>query len=141
MVIVIREMRAEDFNDVVALWEASEGVSLSGADTRPNFARYLERNAGTSYVAAFDDKLVGAILCGHDGRSGLIHYLAVEKSHRRSGIGHSLVRRALQALARQGIQTCHLLLSHAGREAVAFWERIGWSLHHEVAIMSCPTQE
>ena len=54
-----------------ALWEATDGVGLSGADSEASIAQFLARNPGTSDVALDDAKLVATILVGHDGRRRL----------------------------------------------------------------------
>lgn len=82
------------------LWQSTNGVGLSDADSEPATAQFLARNPGTSYVALDDAKLVATILVGHDGRRGLIHHLAVAGSHRRQGIGKRLVAEGLAALRR-----------------------------------------
>ena len=82
MTVSIREMTIDDYDEVFALWQVSEGVGLSTADERDEIAIYLHRNPGTSFVALDGGQLVAAVLCGHDGRRGYIHHLAVKKSHR-----------------------------------------------------------
>ena len=68
MILQYRSMTIEDYDDVYGLWGSSEGIGLSGADTRDQIERYLQRNQDFSFVAIDEGKLVGAILCGHDGR-------------------------------------------------------------------------
>jgi len=80
--------------------------------------------------------VVGTVLCGHDGRRGYIHHLAVAQSHRRRGIGRALVERILSALMAQGIQKCHLFVFGENRQAIAFWERVGFSQRVELVMMS-----
>ncbi len=121
----IRGFRAEDHAEAVRLWETSDGVGLGSSDTFEAVARFLERNPGLSLVALEEEALVGTILCGHDGRRGFIHHLAVAPWHRRRGIGRALVSGALAALRAAQISKCHLLVFHenvAGRE---FWKRLG----------------
>jgi ribosomal protein S18 acetylase RimI-like enzyme len=36
--------------------------------------------------------ILGAVLCGNDGRRGYLHHLAVAAEWRRRGIGKALVR-------------------------------------------------
>ncbi|MFQ5903472.1 MAG: GNAT family N-acetyltransferase [Candidatus Binatia bacterium] len=81
MGIVIREMALQDYDEVLALWQTSEGVGLSDADLEEGVARFLDRNPGLSFVALDGEHLVGAVLCGHDGRRGYIHHLVVSKPH------------------------------------------------------------
>lgn len=58
------------------LWQSTNGVGLSDADSEPATAQFLARNPGTSYVALDDTKLVAIILVGHDGRRRLSRHLA-----------------------------------------------------------------
>ena len=66
----IRSMTIDDYDAVAALWQACPGVGLSDSDTREGVGRFIERNPGTSLVALDGDAVVGAVLCGHDGRRG-----------------------------------------------------------------------
>src|SRR5690349_12036470 len=120
----IRAFRADDHAQALALWQATAGVGLSGADSFENVARFLVRNPGLSFVATEADVVVATILCGHDGRRGLIHHLAVASRCRRAGIGRALVSRALAALRREGIEKCHLLVFDENAEGRAFWKSI-----------------
>src|SRR4051794_5160422 len=89
-----------------ALWLRTPGVGLSDADEPQAIACFVDRNPGLSLVAMDDDRLVGTVLVGHDGRRGLIHHLAVDTGARRRGIGRSLVDGALRGLAAAGIAKC-----------------------------------
>ena len=89
--------------------------------------RYLERNPGRSFVAREHELLVGTVLCGHDGRRGYIDQLVVRESHRRQGIGRSLVSRCLFNLMRIGIRKWNLFVLEDNQEAIAFWTNLGWA--------------
>lgn len=138
----IREMSIEDYGEVIALWQATEGVGLSAADSREAIARYLARNPGMSFIAldltpgADPGALVGAVLCGHDGRRGFLHHLAVRADCRGQGIGRALVDRCLQGLEEAGIDKCHLFVFKANESGRAFWENIGWTERKTLLLMS-----
>jgi ribosomal protein S18 acetylase RimI-like enzyme len=136
MSIELREMTIEDYDEVLALWQASEGIGLSEADSKESIKRFLVRNPGHSFVALDGDVLVGAALCGHDGRRGYIHHLAVNESHRRQGIGRSLVGRCMYALLRIGIGKSHLFVFGENQGAIDFWEQVGWTQRVELMMMS-----
>src|SRR6478735_935916 len=141
MAIEIRAFRADDHAQALALWEATAGVGLSSADSFDNVARFLARNPGLSFVAVEDDVAIATILCGHDGRRGLIHHLAVATPYRRAGLGRALVSRALLALRDEGIEKCHLLVfdeNDAGRE---FWKSIGAEERTTLGIFSLLTPQ
>jgi len=136
MNIEIRELTIDEYYQIYALWEASEGIGLSDADSKEGINRFLERNPGLSYIALDGDQLVGAALCGHDGRRGYIHHLSVAKSHRKQGIGKSLVGRCMYALMRIGIAKCHLFVFGENQEAIDFWSNVGWTERVELMMMS-----
>ena len=136
MSIELRDLAIEDYDKVYDLWKSSEGIGLSDADSKESISRFLERNPGLSYTAWDGDQLVGAVLCGHDGRRGYIHHLAVKQSHRRQGIGKSMVGRCMFSLLRLGIGKCHLFVFGENENAIAFWNKVGWTERVELMMMS-----
>ena len=72
----IRPMTIEDYEEVYALWTHIRGFGIRSIDdSKEDIARFLERNPNTSAVAVCDDKIVGNILCGHDGRQGSFYHV------------------------------------------------------------------
>jgi ribosomal protein S18 acetylase RimI-like enzyme len=136
MNFAIREMTIADFEEVKLLWQHSNGIELSSADTKESIARFLERNPGLSFVARDGDQLVGAVLCGHDGRRGYIDHLAVSQSHRCQGIGRALVGRCLYNLVQIGIRKWHLFVMQDNQDAIEFWRKLGWAQRVELVTMS-----
>jgi len=136
MTINIHEMSMDDYQEIYNLWEMSENIGLSKADSRHNIEKFLERNPGMSYTAWGEGKLIGTVLCGHDGRRGYIHHLMVHPEFRRKGLGQSLVSRCMFALTRIGIQKCHLFIFEDNEAGQKFWESIGWTRRVELTMMS-----
>jgi N-acetylglutamate synthase len=122
----IQEFTIADYDEVLALWRSSEGIGLGTADTREAIAAFLARNPTLSFAARDAGALMGAVLCGYDGRRAYIHHLAVAASQRRQGIGHLLASRCVEALRVLGVQRCHLFVFRTNTTARAFWEREGW---------------
>ena len=111
MKMEIDEMTTADYDDVTELWRNTEGVGLDAdTDTREGIAAYLARNPALSYVARCDGRVVGAVLCGHDGRRGYLHHLAVTLTARHEGIGRALVAACLAKLGQVGIRKCSIFL-------------------------------
>lgn len=134
---LIRPMVMGDYADVRQLWESCRGVGLSDADQPAALRRYLARNPGLSFVAREADLLVGAVLCGHDGRRGYLNHLAVHPQFRRRGLARRLVAHCLGALEREGIAKCHLFIFSSNQEGHRFWQGIGWELRRDLAVASC----
>ena len=67
-------------------------------DSREGIERYLKRNLATRFMAYTEDnKTVGVILTGHDGRRAIVHHICIHPDYRRMGIAHTLVRKAEEA--------------------------------------------
>ena len=137
--VVIRPFRVENHAAALALWQSDPGVGLSSADEFSSIARFLDRNPGTSFVAESEGQIVGTILCGHDGRRGLIHHLVVAKTCRRRGVGLSLLRVGLSAMQEAGIDKCHLLVFKTNEPGLAFWRAAKAVAREELALFSLST--
>ena len=75
----IRVMTIDDYDEVYSLWQTIHGFGIRSIDdSREGVLRFLKRNPTTSVVAVEDGKIVGAILCGHDGRRGCLYHVCVK---------------------------------------------------------------
>ncbi len=92
----------------------------------------LNDNPSTSFVATCDGKVVGVILCGHDGRRGIIQHACVSPDYRRLGIGNKLVELALEALKEEGINKVLLVAFKKNEGGNAFWEAQGFTLREDL---------
>jgi len=96
-------------------------------DSREGIARFLRRNPTTSVVALLGDKVIGGILCGHDGRRGCLYHVCVAKEYRRQGIGKAMVVRAMNALKSEHINKVSLIAFTKNDIGNAFWNCMGWT--------------
>jgi ribosomal protein S18 acetylase RimI-like enzyme len=132
----ISPFRPPDYDEVMALWRTSEGLTLRDADSREAIEKYLARNPGLSFLARDEGQVVGAVLAGTDGRRGYLHHLAVAPSHRGRGLGRALAERVVAALKGLGVAKCHLMVRQENAAARAFWVRLGWAERDDIALMS-----
>jgi len=137
----IRTFKDSDHAAALRLWQETEGVGVSEADSFAGIQQFLTRNPSLSLVASAEDELVATILCGHDGRRGFIHHLVVAPAHRRRGLAKELVRRCLAALSTQGIAKCHLFVFRENVVGRVFWERLGGEERNALVMVSFPTEE
>jgi putative acetyltransferase len=131
----LRPMTPADYEAVLQLWQATEGVGLNESDTRERIALFLNRNPGLSRVAVGDTQILGAVLCGHDGRRGYLHHLAVARSHRKQGLGRALVEACLADLAREDIVKCNLFLFADNQAGEAFCKHHGWAVRTDLLVV------
>jgi ribosomal protein S18 acetylase RimI-like enzyme len=125
-----------DYPEVYALWSGMPGIGLSSADSPEAIFVYLQRNPGMSYVARQKGKVVGAVLCGHDGRRGYLQHLAVSPEVRNCNIGRMLVEKCLETLRGMGIKRCHIFIYQNNEAGLGFWAAAGWFRRDDLLIMS-----
>ena len=126
--MLIRVMTIEDYDRVRALWMKIKGFGIRSVDdSREGVERFLKRNPETSVVAEEDGKIVGAILCGHDGRRGCLYHVCVDVQYRMRGIGKAMVVFAMEALKREQINKVSLIAFTKNDIGNAFWKEIGWT--------------
>jgi ribosomal protein S18 acetylase RimI-like enzyme len=129
---VIRKMKITDYDEVNALWLATEGMGLNNLDdTREGIQKYLARNPNTCFVAEKSGEIVGVILSGHDGRRALIYHLAVLQKEQCGGIGTALLHAAINALKDEGINKVYIIVLSANENGHAFWEKRGFVIPND----------
>jgi len=133
--LIVRPFRIGDYRAVLALWRRTKGVGLNESDTRDAIASFLRRNPGFSFIAEKAGRIVGAVLCGHDGRRGYLHHLAVAATQRRRGIGRRLVRTCLAELRQAGIRRCNIFVFANNERGMNFWRHSGWKLRADLRLM------
>ena len=131
--MIIREMKIEDYDNVFALWKTIKGFGIrSMDDSKEGIERFLKWNPGLSVVAEEDGKIVGAILCGSDGRRGCLYHVCVHKDYRRQGIGKTMVIWCMEKLKELQINKVSLIAFTQNDIGNAFWKEIGWTKREDL---------
>lgn len=130
---MIRTMKIEDYQEVHDLWMKIHGFGIRSIDdSEEGIARFLKRNPTTSVVAVEDGKIVGSILCGHDGRRGCLYHVCVDENYRMRGIGKNMVVHAMEALKKEEINKVCLIAFTKNDVGNAFWKEIGWEKREDL---------
>lgn len=124
--IETRELRIGDYAQAVELWNQVDGVEVAEGDLEDEIAAYLQRNPGLSRVACNGDRIIAAVLCGHDGRRGWIYHLAVARAYRCRGVGKRLIEECLSGLRAAGIRRALILVAAKNAAGRQFWTNNGW---------------
>ncbi len=131
--MIVRTMTIEDYDEVYALWMTIKGFAIRSIDdSREGVARFLRRNPTTSVVAIEDGRVVGAILCGHDGRRGCLYHVCVDANYRLHGIGKAMVVFCMEALKKEEINKVSLIAFTQNDIGNAFWKTIGWTKREDL---------
>ena len=130
---MVRAMTIEDYDEVRALWMSIRGFGIRSVDdSREGVEAFLKRNPGSSVVAVMDGRIVGAILCGHDGRRGCLYHVCVAEDHRMRGIGKEMVVFCMNALKKERINKVSLIAFTKNDIGNAFWKQIGWTRREDL---------
>ena len=134
----IRAMEPGDYVQVKELWLSIDGFCIRSLDdSEDGVLKFLKRNPGLSCVCEVNDaqkrrRIVGAILCGHDGRRGCLYHVCVAKEYRMLGIGKSMVNHCMEGLHKEGINKVSLIAFTANDIGNAFWHEIGWTKREDL---------
>ena len=130
---MVRTMTIDDYEEGSLLWHRIKGFSIRSIDdSREGVARFLKRNPDSSVVAVEDSRVVGAILCGHDGRRGCMYHVCVDPEYRMRGIGKSMVVFAMNALKKENISKVSLIAFTKNDVGNKFWRCIGWTKREDL---------
>ena len=135
MDIRTRTVTINDYDSIYELWSSTEQSKMAlnpVDDSRKGIERYLKRNPSTCFLAYTEDKTVGIVLTGHDGRRAVIHHMCVHPDYRRMGIAHMLIQKAEEALQKEGISKIFGLVFKDNEGANKFWEAEGYTLRTDL---------
>ncbi len=125
--MIIRKMTIADYDSVYDLWQNTPGMGLNNLDdSKQGIEKFLRRNPETCFVAEKDNRIIGVILCGNDGRRGYIYHTAVLITERKRGVGTALVDAAVKALKNEGINKAALVVFSKNELGNSFWEKRGF---------------
>ena len=128
----VRTMVIDDYDEIYALWMKIKGFAIRSIDdSRVGVERFLKRNPDTSVVALKDGKVVGAILCGHDGRRGCLYHVCVRAEYRVLGIGKEMVLRCREALRKEGVNKINLIAFKSNAVGNHFWQKLNWKFRDD----------
>lgn len=124
---MIRLMTIDDYENLIEMWKQTLNMGLRSLDdSKEGITIFLERNPNTNFVAYEDDKIIGAILSGHDGRRGYIYHTVVLPEYRRRGIASDLVNMVVEALQKEDITRVCLNVMETNEQGKKFWIDKGW---------------
>ena len=125
--IQIRPMTMDDYEEVFEMWQSISGFGIrSWDDSKEGIEKFIARNPGLSVVAIHDGRIIGGILCGHDGRRGCLYHVCVRQEYRMLGIGQDMVECCKAALRREGINKINLIAFKSNAIGNKFWQKLNW---------------
>jgi len=129
----VRAFEAGDEEAVVSLWNRC-GLIRPWNDPHKDVQRKLLVRPDLFLVGILEGKVVACVMAGYEGHRGWLNYLAVDPAHQRSGLGKAIVSEAEARLRALGCPKVSLQVRASNRAAIAFYERIGYSVDEVVSM-------
>lgn len=121
---IIRRIEAEDMFSVIGI--ASR--NLSEFYSTQVFLSLYEQYADTFYIAeTTTHKIVGFIVATLQDNKARIVMLAVEKTHRKKGIGSQLIKQLLSCPTLQHCKETYLEVKPDNHRAIQLYEKFGFT--------------
>jgi ribosomal protein S18 acetylase RimI-like enzyme len=130
----IREFKIDDYPIVRDLWQAAGLIPRPG-DELEDVKLKLQRDPDLFLVAVQDDRIVGSIMGGWDGRRGWIYHLAVKPEHQRKGIGVGLVREVEKRLVVKGARKVNAQVYKWNERSSEFFKAIGYEAQPDLTMI------
>jgi len=131
--MLTRPFRAEDEEAVIALWTACALVRPWN-DPRADIRRKLTEQPELFLVGELDGAIVATVMAGYDGHRGWVHYLAVDPTRRRQGLGRAMMAEVEKELTGRGCPKLGLQIRSDSRDALAFARGLGYGEEQVVSM-------
>ncbi len=126
VVFHIDEYSENDSAAVIELWRRSN-LLRPWNDPEKDIERKLKVQRELFLVGRIDEEIVATVMGGYDGHRGWVNYLAVDPARRRGGLCRSMMVEITRRLASLGCPKINLQIRDDNREAIEFYDRIGFS--------------
>lgn len=126
----------EDIEALTTFWRSIDGVGVGRGDDQDSLNLFLRMNPTTCLLVREDEKIVGSVWGGFDGRRGYIYHLAVSPNKRGQGLGRALTDMVCGELEKQGAHKIHLFVFNDNPDAISFYQRLGWTRRTDIQVVS-----
>jgi ribosomal protein S18 acetylase RimI-like enzyme len=129
--IVVRPATVDDVDAVLELWAVGAENADRPTDSATDVERLLERDPAALVLAVDGDEVVGTVIVGWDGWRCHLYRLAVHPSHRRRGIGRTLLEHAESRFAGAGGKRADAMVLDDNELGAMIWTDAGYARQPE----------
>jgi len=130
----IEKFTIELYEEIVMLWRKA-GISVGSSDTREELERVLQRNPNLFLIGKLDNKVIGVVSGGFDGRRGYVHHLAVDPDYQKKGYGKMIMDDLIEKFRKIGVHKIHLFIEKYNKNVVEFYRNLGWEIRDDLIMM------
>jgi len=130
----IRPYAEADEAQLVALWQASGLLVNPLNDPHQDIRFCRESGHGEILVGEEDDRIIAAVMVGHDGHRGWIYYLATAPDRRGAGLARQIMAAAEAWLRQRGVPKVELIVRDSNVQVIGFHQRLGYVMEPRVLL-------
>ncbi|MFW9773447.1 MAG: GNAT family N-acetyltransferase [Candidatus Heimdallarchaeota archaeon] len=131
----IEKFTIEDYENVVQLWKKTN-LTITSSDSREEVERMLKWNPEFFLICKIDEKIIGVVMGGFDGRRGYVHHLAIDPKYQRKGFGRMLIAELIKKFREKKIHKVHLFIEKRNKDVITFYQKLGWEIRNDLVMMS-----
>ncbi|MDD5338391.1 MAG: GNAT family acetyltransferase [Dehalococcoidales bacterium] len=118
---------------VIALWQKCHLVRPNN-NPQKDIQRKLKVNPELFLIGLLDGKVVATGMGGYEGHRGWVNYLGVDPAYRHKGYARQLMNALEAMLLERGCPKLNLQVLADNRDAMIFYERIGYKRDEVVSM-------
>jgi ribosomal protein S18 acetylase RimI-like enzyme len=117
----------DDYPKALQVWEkAGTGIHIADSDRLEEIEKLIHKSPGLFFVAEYDQRIIGTVMGGFDGRRGLIYHLAVLPEFRNLHTGTRLMHTLEDQLQKMGCTKVYLFVLPENQGIFDFYQKQGY---------------
>ena len=133
--MIIEKFSMKYYKEVIELWRKT-GISVGSTDTKEELKRMIEHNPDLFLIGKIEEKVIGVVMGGFDGRRGYVHHLAVDQKYQKKGYGKIIMDELMVRFRKMRVHKVHLFIEKYNKEVVKFYQNLGWEIRDDLIMMS-----
>lgn len=121
-------------NQVIDLWNLVFAYHAPHNDPQLVIKKKKDFKDGLFFVALKDNKVIGTIMAGYDGRRGWIYAMVVDPDYQKQGVGSSLLSHAEEKLRERGCLKVNLQIMEDNRDVEQFYRSKGYKVEKRISM-------
>ncbi len=133
--MIIEKFSMKFYEEVIEVWRKS-GIRVGSTDTKEELKRIVRRSPQLFLVGKIDEKIIGVVIGGFDGRRGYVHHLAVNPDYQKKGYGKLILGELMNKFLELKVHKVHLFIEKYNKEVIEFYRNLGWEIRDDLIMMS-----
>ena len=131
--ITINSIKESDYQEIIQLWNNQPGIGIHHIDdSYDGFLVFLHRNPQTCFVIKSQNKIIGTLLAGYDGRRVTLYHVMIDEAYQGQGIARRLVLHTIKQLRKLKITKVNLVVYKDNQLGNAFWEKMNFKIRDDL---------